>query len=86
MSLLWKNDSELFALAKQELFTALVGDVMDKMGLFDQFLPQNIKPLDPKMVVIGRSMPVVEQDLPEIIPYESLDKPFGLMFEALAST
>jgi 4-hydroxy-4-methyl-2-oxoglutarate aldolase len=83
MSSFWNNDSELFALAKQELFTALVGDVMDKMGFFHQFLPQNLKPLDPKMVVIGRAMPVWEQDLPEIIPYESLDKPFGLMFEAL---
>ncbi len=83
MSLLLNNDTELFALAKQELFTALVGDVMDKMGLFHQFLPQNLKPLDPEMVVIGRSMPVLEQDLPEIIPYDSLDKPFGLMFEAL---
>jgi len=83
MSLFWNNDSELFALAKQELFTALVGDVMDKMGLFHQFLPQNLKPLDPKMVVIGRAMPVWEQDLPEITRYELLEKPFGLMFEAL---
>jgi regulator of RNase E activity RraA len=83
MSIHWKNDTELFALAKQELFTALVGDVMDKMGLFHQFLPQNLKPLDPKMVVIGRAMPVWEQDLPEITPYELLEKPFGLMFEAL---
>jgi len=34
-------------------------------------------------VVIGRAMPVWEQDLPEITPYELLDKPFGVMFEAL---
>jgi len=83
MSLLWKNDAELFALAKIELFTALVGDVLDKMGYFHQFLPQNLKPLDPKMVVIGRAMPVWEQDLPETTRYELLEKPFGLMFEAL---
>lgn len=83
MSLLWKNDTELFALAKNELFTALVGDVLDKMGYFQQFLPQNLKPLDPKMVVIGRAMPVWEQDLPETTRYELLEKPFGLMFEAL---
>ncbi len=83
MSLLWKNDTELFALAKNELFTALVGDVLDKMGYFQQFLPQSLKPLDPKMVVIGRAMPVWEQDLPETTRYELLEKPFGLMFEAL---
>lgn len=77
------NDSELFAQAKKELFTALVGDVMDKMGLFQQFLPQHLKPLDPKMVVIGRAMTVLEEDLPEVTPYELLEKPFGIMFEAL---
>ncbi|TVQ00041.1 MAG: RraA family protein [Balneolaceae bacterium] len=77
------SDTELFAQAKQELFTALVGDIMDKMGLFHQFLPQNLKPLDSKMVVIGRAMTVLEEDLPEITPYERLEKPFGIMFEAL---
>ena len=32
MTNLWKNDEELFSIARQELFTALVGDVLDKMG------------------------------------------------------
>jgi len=77
------NDSELFTQAKKELFTALVGDVMDKMGLFQQFLPQHLKPLDPKMVVIGRAMTVLEEDLPKATPNELLEKPFGIMFEAL---
>lgn len=83
MSKLWNNNTELFALARKELFTALVGDVLDKMGYFHQFLPQNLKPIDPRMVVIGSAMPVWEQDLPATTSYESLDKPFGLMFEAL---
>ncbi len=86
---LWKNDSELFQLAKQELFVALVGDVMDKMGMLHQFLPQQIKPLSPEMIVIGRAMPVLEAD----VFAEKLDgssnpvmaKPFGIMFEALDS-
>lgn len=30
---LWKDDKELFLLAKQELFSALVGDVLDKLVL-----------------------------------------------------
>ncbi|MEO6914578.1 MAG: hypothetical protein ABI151_02125 [Chitinophagaceae bacterium] len=55
----WKNDQELFTLAKQDLFTALVGDVLDKLGFLHQFLPQQLKPLDPKMVIIGRAMPVL---------------------------
>ena len=79
----WKNDNQLFKLAKTELFTALVGDVLDKMGYLNQFLPRELKPLDSKMVLIGRAMPVLEEDLSESDSYETIEKPFGLMFEAL---
>lgn len=83
----WKNDRELFAIAKEKLFTALVGDVLDKMGFYRQFLPAHLKPLDPKMVIIGRAMPVVEADVFNEGTATSqnplLQKPFGLMFEAL---
>lgn len=85
---LWKNDEELFRLMRAELFTALVGDLLDRNGYLKQFLPPDIKPLDPGMIVIGRAMPVLEQDLEA-----SMDngrsapppKPFGRMFEALDS-
>ena len=36
---LWKSDDELFALVQRELFTCVVGDVMDKLDLQHQFLP-----------------------------------------------
>jgi regulator of RNase E activity RraA len=84
---IWNNDKELFELTKKELFTALLGDVMDKMGLLHQFLPAIIKPLSPAMVVIGRAMPVIEADITgEVVENFGnivLDKPFGLMLEAL---
>ena len=84
---LWNTDEELFALTRRELFTALVGDVLDKMGLMQQFLPPAIKPLDDSMVVIGRAMSVLESDV-ELIDETRLTnpgvaKPFGLMFDAL---
>jgi regulator of RNase E activity RraA len=83
----WKNDKELFAAAKEELFTALVGDVLDKLGLLHQFLPPHVKPLDPKMVIIGRAMPVLETDVfAEVVESTKnpvMEKPFGIMFEAL---
>ncbi len=86
---LWKNDDELFKLAKQELFVALVGDVMDKMGLLHQFLPQQIKPLDNSMVTIGRAMPVLEADVfaekLEGTNNPIMAQPFGIMFPALDS-
>ena len=85
----WSTDEELFGIARKELFTALVGDVMDKMGYLHQFLSQRIKPLTPQMVVIGRAMPVLEADVfAERAPQNHLpvmDVPFGLMFEALDS-
>ena len=76
----WKNDGELFEVARRELFTALVGDAMDRLGLLHQFLPPELRPLRDDMVVIGRAMPVVEADLPE---GGACPPPFGRMFEAL---
>ncbi len=84
---LWQSDEELFVLARQELFPAVVGDVMDKLGLLHQFLPPQIKPLASGMVVIGRAMTVLEADLTaEAVDDADDDKvnnPFGLMFHAL---
>jgi regulator of RNase E activity RraA len=83
----WNSDEELFALAERELFTCVVGDVMDRMHLVHQFLPPQIRPLRQDMVLIGRAMPVLSGDVFE----ESIEgsanklsaKPFGLMLEAL---
>src|SRR5271169_5546485 len=84
---LWKSDDELFALAQRELFTCVVGDVMDKMDLQHQFLPPQIQPLRQDMVVIGRAMTVLSVDVfAEKIAGSAnklMDKPFGLMLEAL---
>lgn len=86
---IWKSNDELYELIKKELFTALVGDVLDKMGLIHQFLPQQIKPLSADMVVIGRAMPVLEADVfaekLEGTANPIMGKPFGIMFEALDS-
>ena len=84
---LWNSDQELFDMAKQELFTAVVGDAMDKLGLHHQFLPPSIKPLRTDMVVIGRAMPVLEADVyGEVVENSAntlMTQPFGLMFQAL---
>jgi regulator of RNase E activity RraA len=77
---LWKDDFELFSLMQQRLFTAVVGDILDEMGYFHQFLPQAIRPLKDDMVVAGRAMTVLEQDIADP---SAAHKPFGLMLEAL---
>jgi len=83
----WQNDDELFDKIKTELYTAVIGDIMDKMGLLHQFLPPQIQPLHTDMFVAGRAMTVLEADVLECGKYESsnpiLKKPFGLMLEAL---
>ena len=56
------DDSEKFAAMRRELFTAVVGDVLDAMGFLNQFLPPAIKALREDMVVVGRAMPVLETD------------------------
>ncbi|MBV8705556.1 MAG: hypothetical protein JO028_00085, partial [Acidobacteriaceae bacterium] len=84
---LWKEDGELFALIRQELFTSVVGDVMDKLHLYHQYLPPAIQPLRQDMVVIGRAMPVLSVDVfAERVMGSAnklMEKPFGLMLEAL---
>ncbi|MEM9822273.1 MAG: RraA family protein [Bacteroidota bacterium] len=84
---IWKNDDELFAIAKAELFVALVGDILDKLGYQHQFLPPNIKPLRDDFVIIGRAMTVLEADVYQEVVENTknplMKQPFGLMFEAL---
>ncbi len=78
------SEQELFRSVRVELFTAVVGDVMDAAGLTRQFLPPQIAPLRDDMVVVGRAMPVLEADcFSTLITHENASRPFGLMFEAL---
>jgi regulator of RNase E activity RraA len=69
-----------------ELFSAVLGDVMDAMGLYHQFLPPEIQPLDPSMVIVGYAMPVLEADCRGAeVASEGRSAAFGKMFEALDS-
>lgn len=86
---LWSDDNELFKMMRQKLYTAVVGDIMDKQGYLHQFLPPRLQPLDQQMVVVGRAMPVLEADAFSEISSSghnaTMAKPFGLMLEALDS-
>ncbi len=81
------TDDELFNHLRNELFTAVVGDIMDQLGYRNQFLPADIRPLQPQLKLVGRAMPVLEADVFDdgdrgsVGPLAS--KPFGLMLEAL---
>jgi regulator of RNase E activity RraA len=83
----WETDQELFGIVRERLFTAVIGDVMDQLGLHDQFLPPSIRALRNDMVLAGRAMPVLEADTHTVTSERStnpvMGRPFGLMFEAL---
>ena len=84
--LTWKNDTELFEIMKKELYSSVIGDILDKMHYTHQFLPQRIQPITEDMVVAGRAMPVLEADAFEELSDGQnpiMKKPFGLMLEAL---
>lgn len=84
MDTLPTNDDGLFELMRKELFTAVVGDVLDAAGLTRQFLPPAIRALRPEMVVVGRAMTVLEADCcGDDVAAEKERRPFGMMFRAL---
>lgn len=74
----WKSDSDLFALCTRELYTPVVGDILDDLGFTHQFLPQAVQPLREDMKLAGRAMPVLMIDV-----FGKQKKPFGLLTEAL---
>ncbi len=69
---------ELLELIKAELYTPVVGDILDQLGLYHQFLPQAIRPLREDMKLAGYAMTVLMIDV-----YGEQKKPFGLLTEAL---
>lgn len=74
----WRDDRELFELMRRELYTPVVGDILDDLGFTHQFLPQPVQPLCEEMKLAGRAMPVVMIDV-----FGKQKKPFGLLTEAL---
>lgn len=77
------TDKKIFEMMKKYLYTAVVGDIMDKMGMQHQFLPQNIRPLRDDMVIAGRAMTVLESDIEKVDMSRFAGKSFGMMLEAL---
>jgi regulator of RNase E activity RraA len=75
---IWSNDFELFELFKTEMYTSVVGDILDELECYHQFLPQGIQPLRMTDKLVGRAMPVLMIDV-----YGPQKKPFGKLTEAL---
>lgn len=74
----WNNDKELFELVKRELYTPVIGDILDGMGYYHQILFPEIQPALLDMKIAGRAMPVNMIDV-----YGEQSEPFGKLTEAL---
>lgn len=82
---IWHNESEMLHMMKTELYSSVIGDILDQMGYVHQFLPSRIQPLREHMVVAGRAMTVLEADVCAGDGGRNpvLQRNFGLMLEAL---
>ena len=72
------NDETLFSLIREELYTPVVGDILDGLGEYHRFLPPAVQPLREAMKLVGRAMPVLMIDV-----HGPQKKPFGQLTEAL---
>jgi len=73
-------ERDLLTMIREHLFSAVIGDVMDNVGLHRQFLPPEVRPIAPGMTVVGHAMPLQLADLTG--DWDATDA-FGVMFRAL---
>jgi regulator of RNase E activity RraA len=72
------KEDDRFEAIRSELYTPVVGDILDSLGYRRQFLPPGIRSIRNGMKVVGRAMPVLLADVtgPQA-------QPFGRLTEAL---
>ena len=69
---------DMYAVIRNELHTAVIGDILDALGRTHRFLPPTIRPLEPDGVLVGRAMPVLITGV--VGPQQ---EPFGKLTAAL---
>jgi regulator of RNase E activity RraA len=79
---MFANDTELFAWAKEHLYTAVISDLLDELGFRQQAMHHRLRPLDPENCqMIGRARTIrwMEAD------YIETENPYGMEIEAIDS-
>ncbi len=74
----WNTDNDLFEIFKSGMYTSVIGDILDELQCYHQFLPQPIQPLRITDKLIGRVMTALMIDV-----YGPQKEPFGKLTEAL---
>lgn len=74
----FENDAQMLCVVKEKLYTAVLGDIMDGLGYYNQILPPTIKAMVHGQKIVGRAMTVLMMDV-----FGEQDQPFGLLTQAL---
>lgn len=73
-----ETSNSILDVLQLELNTCEVGDILDSMGCYHQFLPPDVRSIQDASTVVGRAMPVIMADV-----YGPQSRPFGKLTEAL---
>lgn len=74
------SDDEIFAVLEQQLYTAVISDVLDEMGYRDQVMTADLRPIADRPLVVGRARTILAVDY-----YEPLDEPYGIELQFVDS-
>jgi 4-hydroxy-4-methyl-2-oxoglutarate aldolase len=73
-----KKEDQLLGILRDELYVAVVSDVLDARGLLHQALDERLRPLAPGMRLVGRAHTVLTTDV-----YERSAEPYRLEIAAV---
>src|SRR4051812_47118828 len=73
-----KNEDQLLGILRDELYVAVVSDVLDARGLLHQAMDERLRPLAPGMRLVGRAHTVLTTDV-----YERPAEPYRLEIESV---
>lgn len=80
----WVDDKGLFKLMKENMTSSTLSDVMCSLGFGAKLLAPEIKLLSSTPTLVGRAMPVQDEDpSPSDAPKRYDAKPYGLMLDSI---
>lgn len=72
------DDNAVFDLMEKELYSPVIGDILDKMGFPQQTMAARLRPIYAEAVVVGRAMPILGMEV-----YKIPEQPYRLCIESL---
>jgi regulator of RNase E activity RraA len=76
----FKNDTEMFNKMAGKLYSSVLSDILDSVGIRQHTLNQQIRPLYDGIILTGRAMPILMANI-----FEIHKEPYKVMIEAMDS-